>query len=156
MISLKKFSLILLGFNAILTILTILVHQGDIIIHWNSQQTPDQTAPVFMAVVVPIIAGVLYCLFVKFSPTKIHEDDSSIQLFQYRIPVPVTKNNIKAIETAIKQFIDSLLLILQAVFLWVSLVFLLQKDLFPWMGVLFILLIIVSLIFFIYKLYKTA
>ena len=70
MISLKKFSLTLLGFNAILSILTILVHQGDIIIHWNSQQTPDQTAPVFMAVVVPIIAGVLYCLSSSFRQQK--------------------------------------------------------------------------------------
>lgn len=156
MISSKRISLIFLGLNAVLSILTLLFHQGNIFIHWNAQHVPDQAAPVFMAIVVPVIAGVVYFLFIKLSPAKIDEGDASIQLFQYRIPIPVTKNNIKTIETAIKQFIDSMLLILQALFLWVSLVFLLQKDLFPWMGIVFILLIIVSLVFFIYKLYKTA
>ena len=156
MISLKRISLIFLGLNAVLSILTLLFHQGDIFIHWNAQHVPDQRSPVFMAVVVPIIAGVIYFLFIKLSPAKIHEDDSTIQLFQYRIPVPVTKNNIQSIENAIKQFIDSILLILQSVFLWVSLVFLLQKDLFSRMGIVFVLLIIVDLVFFIYKLYKTA
>ena len=142
----KKMIFCTLFITAVMSIMILIIYQNDIVVHYNSLGQADGYAPAYQVIFLPLF-GVLI--------NKSHViKGESIQLFQYRLPIMVTNNNANKVQKVISDFIWSIDLVIQLIMLWVTFILLIQKNICSWMGYIFILFIVLSLILFIYRLYR--
>lgn len=149
----KKLILSILFLTIGMSITILVMYQEDIVVHYDAFGKADDFAPVYQVIFLPVFGALMHILFSGIN--KIHiKKGEPIQLFQYRLPIVVTDQNATRIQKAVSGFIWSIDLFIQLIMLWVVFILMIQKNLCPWMGYVFILLIITSLIRFIYRLYR--
>lgn len=149
----KKLILSILFLTIGMSITILVMYQEDIEVHYDAFGKADDFAPAYQVIFLPVFGALMHILFSGIS--KIHiKKGEPIQLFQYRLPIVVTDQNATRIQKAVSDFIWSIDLFIQLIMLWVVFILMIQKNLCPWMGYVFILFIITSLIRFIYRLYR--
>ena len=149
----KKLILSILFLTIGMSIAILVMYQEDIVVHYDAFGKADGFAPAYQVIFLPVFGDLMHILFYRIN--KIHiKKGEPIQLFQYRLPIVVTDQNATRIQKAVSDFLWSIDLFIQLIMLWVVFILMIQKNLCPWMGYVFILLIINSLIRFIYRLYR--
>ena len=149
----KKMIFCTLFITAVMSIMILIIYQNDIVVHYNSLGQADGYAPAYQVIFLPLFGVLIHFLFSRINNSHVIKGES-IQLFQYRLPIMVTNNNANKVEKVISDFIWSIDLVIQLIMLWVTFILLIQKNICPWMRYIFILFIVLSLILFIYRLYR--
>lgn len=149
----KKMIFCTLFITAVMSIMILIIYQNDIVVHYNSLGQADGYAPAYQAIFLPLFGVLIHFLFSRINKSHVIKGES-IQLFQYRLPIVVTNNNANKLQKVISDFIWSIDLVIQLIMLWVTFILLIQKNICSWMGYIFILFIVLSLILFIYRLYR--
>ena len=150
---LKKISLSLLCVNFLTVILTVFIYRHEIILHFNAYG--NEIGSPYNTLFMLFIPAVFYILSTKLKPIG-NVDENSIQIFQYRLPINVTKTNVKIVCKRICEFMDELDLVIQLVFVWGSLVILAQRNVLPWMSNVLMALIIAVCVISLYRIWRAA
>lgn len=149
----KKMILCTLFITIVMSIMILLMCQSDIVVHYDALGKADGYAPKYQVIFLPIFGALIHILFSRINKSHMIKG-GSIQLFQYRLPIVVTDNNAVKVQKVISDFIWSIDLVIQLIMLWVTFIILIQKNVCSWIGNVFILFIALSLILFIYRLYR--